>query len=596
MTVNNPCLMILKKITFILFLFDFVLASTKKRLKTTHKNKNTISNSSETTAAIESSGYIDIPNITSKSNTSLEPFRSVDDIVFDEFLTDLENSTSIVNQETTIAIPDNLEFPEDFFVSTSYTWDVEAESEWTLTSGEYRQYIATLVYDSAARILNISNLDLFDGRFAFDRIWPGTTQSYVPNQLFFGFQSFALKLLFTKRQNMQLEILCKAQLIDLTRPIYEHAKNLYHSFISIAVSDQSIPVENAAVVIKYSSKFMANWPNSDGFLPLDFAIKRNRLDIVRKLVYIGADINKSQLKNWPTPFMIAVKLKNQVIVIYFLDSGKVDPNVILPDGTNVIVLFACYLPENFTYFFKKISEKLSEETFNLILNNLYDTNNSIYNILIAAVLKGNHQKFFQSIFFLTRKVVEMDDIFLLNSLQINGIPLKDLVFEAGFKLIHFAAANGNIRITRFLLGKGAFIDSVTDMLYTPMQLAYTNKHTLLVRELIALGAAFGLCDILQIAVINNEVEIFETLISYSNSLNHIIFTNGYKLITWCIAQDRPKILQLLVNSKKVDVNVADQNGKTIFNFKLPESASLELTSTVSQIIQQSIQNNNNKKK
>ena len=580
----------MKKLLILLVLFDFVLASAVQRKRKSTEISEFSSSASISSINIVKPSPVGVDEVSSSvaGRISVEPCEKA------EFLVEvLETETEI--SLFTLAIPDNFEFPEDYFGTFSeVVWDRTIENEWTLSTREFKQFLATAVNISVSDILD--HINLFEGQFAFDRNWPGltdTTANTTTTRLSLGFQAFAFKLLLSEGQSVQFEKLCKADLFDMTRPIYEHSNGIFYSFLSFSLKNGQVPNENLLLIIKYSSKKLLNWPSSDGILPLNMAIRWNRLDLVQKLVEAGADINMVLSNIFLTPFMVAIKLNFNEIVDYLINTGKVNPNIILKDFTNVLVLFAKHFPLKFHEFFCKIVQNLSVETFFQIILNLFDSKNKkIYELIVVSVLKGDFQQFWHPIFSLAYKSAQTGEIGFLVLLEYLGISLKNLRDSEGFKLIHLAAKAGNIEICRFLIEKGTPVDSSTNDRFTPIQIAYQNNHKLLVKELIAFGAFDGLANVLQSAITDNEIEILKTYLNWIANLNYFNLPNGgFNLITWSIAQDRPNILQLLHFSMKIDFRIPDAKGRTVFNFVGPLNSSFALAFVIQFIIQKYTQIN-----
>ena len=82
-----------------------------------------------------------------------------------------------------------------------------------------------------------------------------------------------------------------------------------------------------------------NYVYDQGLTPLNMAVMSNNMDICRLLVAYGADVNKAT-PNLPAPLILAIGLRNEELIKFFIDSGADVSQKYEIEGKTVIPLNA----------------------------------------------------------------------------------------------------------------------------------------------------------------------------------------------------------------------------------------------------------------
>lgn len=467
--------------------------------------------------------------------------------------------------------------------SAADIWDFKEESGLSLSDIEFRLYRLVSRGKGMMKFLQVPESVLENSKFKFDYNWPHLPQEpRLPSRLFRIFHIFALKIILTPASKPDIFFdLAKQQIIDLTRPIYDSEKQIYRSFLSLGIKHHVVVGKTKInLLIDLAPKEMFNHPDSEGILPLTEAIQQNQLLIVKKLIEKGADVNKRINEASKTPFMIAIELARLGIVEFLLDGRLVDPNIILPDGTSVLGLMAAHLPNHrFNHYFRKLvahgHNSLNNEVFEVILLQFYASGNIIYKELVSQIMKG-HLPLYSSIIGLAYSAVYAGDLGLMEFLHSLNVSLN-VARPPGMLLVHTAASLGHERIVSFIAETGVNINCINSEGLTAIQLAFNANHSAIVCYLIKIGASDGLSDIIQRAISSDKRQIISAFLEKEDlDLSLFIFENRYNPVTWAIDEDRPQILEMMLESGRLNMHTPDLEGRTVFNINLYSPVSEEV--------------------
>nr|XP_042907959.1 uncharacterized protein LOC107440000 [Parasteatoda tepidariorum] len=120
--------------------------------------------------------------------------------------------------------------------------------------------------------------------------------------------------------------------------------------------------------------------------------------------------------------------------------------------------------------------------------------------------------------------VNVVELFLENMEDINLIRNPE-----GFNLLHFSAEMGHLDMTFYLLQKGAYVNSASDRLLSPLHLSSYAGHTEIVKTLLSKGANVNAKDSfnytpLHFAAVNGHASTAEVLIAYGAD----IYSSGHE--------------------------------------------------------------------
>ena len=404
-------------------------------------------------------------------------------------------------------------------------WDVNAEEEGTLSlsssSFEFPEF-NTITSDKDKSLS--SNV-----KFSFDLNWPESDQSPqskskskskspVPVKLPPDFRAFTFKCLTSPGNLESLKTLLTAGLVDLKRPIYDVERDILFSFLLAAVEWQGVEDDKRLLFISHSPKLLLNEPSSVGTLPLTAAIRCDRLDLVSKLVEAGADVNLvfQEYGTISTPFMTAIQSKRNNIVAFLLSTDKVDPNLVLPDGSNALTLLVTYQPTEISKWFPKLVDgqrKMTGEFFFCVLHPFFITKNFMLKNIIDSVVREQLNWLLTPVTAMAYIATRENDLNMLRFLNDIGSKFNSYRSKQGFGLIHVAAWEGFTEIVEFLIQTGADVNLLVgnDAKTSAIQLAFSGGHFDLVCKLIRLGATAGLPGVIQAAITTDNRQIISAL-------------------------------------------------------------------------------------
>ncbi len=430
-------------------------------------------------------------------------------------LTKDTNGSFIMDNNHIICDFDSTIFKDFGDLRDDFVWNPKAEAEWTRSDLEIRQYLS-IKSDEGANYTAQHLSDFDNSRFRFESYWPHLPQTPPTSKLSRFFHECALRWFLAPGHLEQFRRLCRCQLIDLTFPIYDALKGVHLSFLSLAVA-ANVFLDEARFdeLLEYLPKSMLDHPDSEGILPLTMAICGNRLDLVKKLVEAGADINKI-IPNTLTPVMEAVAHNLWDIVDYFISTGKLDPNIVLNQVMSVLVVYCTHTPAfDLSHFHKIVNgpQKLNPYVLTNALIHLYFNRIPIYRDAITALITGNNPNSrFVEVYFAFLATSECD-FGLFKFLEMLNVPLFKLTLN-GMTIIHAASELGLLDAIKFLVQDlGANINELTqdDHRLSVIQLAYNYNHFALVCELIKLGATAGIDDVVKRAIVSNNQQLIISL-------------------------------------------------------------------------------------
>lgn len=320
--------------------------------------------------------------------------------------------------------------------------------------------------------------------------------------------------------------------------------------------------------------FLNQEPNKASIECLIEAIYANNLNSVRS---IAGHVDLNSFANGPrTPFMLALQNRNPEIVDALLITGNVDPNIFADDGCNIVSLAAFHLGFDFVEKIINGPIKLSTSSAFMILSNLKKNSGPIFRQMITAMANTHELNLQKILIFVAKQAVIHNDLDLARFMYSVGIPLNTNYRAVYF--IHLAAFYGHVEMVNLLIECGTPIDILTlRSQISPLMVAYDNKKYDLVVELIEKGASYDLVDCIYDAVLNNNIPIIQAFLSkYLNLANQFTFENGLNLVTLAISEDKPDLLQFLLNSENINSLTKDSLGNNIYNMSINESASEEL--------------------
>lgn len=310
------------------------------------------------------------------------------------------------------------------------------------------------------------------------------------------------------------------------------------------------------------------------FESLIAAIRSGDINSLRSLVGSNA-FNLNSLEKAPlSPFMIALQTGKPEVVDFLLGTGKIDPNVISVDGVDVLTLAAESLGMEFVAKIINGEQKLTSRAAFTILTKLKRQANDRHLFPIIDVMANSDQfNLKNALFVFAFDAVCENRIDLVRLLHSRGIPMISQL--RGLYFIHNAAVRGYTEMVNLLLEFGTPVDILTEGLnhLSAMQVSFFSFNYDVTAELIRKGAAYGLTDCISAAILHNNIQIVDALLSTYSNLTHFFLEDGFNLITFAIAADKPQILQMILDSGKVSLTAADQFGRSIYNMELNENAS-----------------------
>jgi len=225
-----------------------------------------------------------------------------------------------------------------------------------------------------------------------------------------------------------------------------------------------------------------NLPDARGRTPAYWAVARSSTALLKVLVEIGADVNLATEDGW-TPLRAAIESDRAEPAVALLEAGA-DPNLI--DTQGVGPLHAAI-------------RRNDVEMTKLLLARGADPNLTALGGPAPALLAGDRAM----LELLLRKGAKVD---------VGG-------GEKDYRMIHTAAAKGDLERLRFLLSKGADVNARNKTGDAPLHLASFNGHVEAVRFLLDNGADFSLVNNktatpIQIADFGKQPEVVKLLEQY----------------------------------------------------------------------------------
>jgi ankyrin repeat protein len=502
------------------------------------------------------------------------------------------NSFDLLNEEEELDIAPVDVLDEGKIVmspSDNFAWECDREAEWSLSDLEFRQFLFCL---GSANPIFIKFIDspvsgnveqVINNRcFKFNMTWPNSDRTNVPNnEMACKFFSLAFKMLAIAKY-ASFEVFIRARLVELERPIYDCKSGRYFGLLGIAIDNfPKVGIDKIDLLLKYSPEYMMNVPNSVGLLPLHAAVMKNNLDLVKRVVEAGADCNLSPNNRIFTPFMTAVTSQHKEIVEFFLQRNLVDPNIVLEDGTNALMLLATNFDDaHVLKLLQGSAIKLNCAVCYNILKQILNQSEDMYTVFtrVLSLIVDNRLKFlYPSILYLARLAVVKNNLKFVRFLHAAKVPLNVSpgVAEAfpGDRLIHFAASSGLTEMVNLLIDLGSDIDSLNRDGFSPLSIAFATGYVELVCSLITRGAKVYLESCIDSAIYSGNLQIIAALLSTYKDLDNFYLPGGFNLITRTIHFDRAVLLDFILKSDCVNVFSPDLEGRTIFNTKTSNTIS-----------------------
>jgi ankyrin repeat protein len=475
------------------------------------------------------------------------------------------------------------------------SWDIEFEGQWCLRAVEFRQLLAVSYFSPFLPFVNIPASSeekgkAFQGIFLVDLNWPEMeSTAFHPSVMSNRFQLFALIALTKNNRSKVFRSLLAADVIDLERPIFNKSTGVYKSFLSHAIDLENPNMEKIELLLQNMPQHMINKPDSNGTTPLELAIMKNDLDLVKKLVEAGADPNISTdpAKSKYTPFMLAIHDKNCKMIELLIETGKVDFTVSLQDNVSVLSLAAINLN---SYLIQKLliatahSSNFKASEIGKVLHHLLKNSRPIFQVLVTEILKTKLSKLVSITLCLTMVSLFCNDIATIQYLKTLNVPMNTILTSeeyTRYRFIHVAAERGQIEMVKFFISLGISPFVLTGANKTVLSVAYMAKQYLVVEELLKLVNAHpGLFDCLEHAFSVEDIQMIDLLLGSSLDLDKLTFPSGHNLITKAIAMNKSLVLQRLINSGKLNLYQPDQLGQTIHTISIPHDASDHIKSLV----------------
>ena len=391
-------------------------------------------------------------------------------------------------------------------------WDFETERNLSLDPFEFRLLLASIQSPLFFHLIHNAFLpESIWARLNLGLNWPDLPPfEPEPSLKFCRYQFIAIGFISSNSSYTELfKKFVEMSLADFERPIYDNELNIYRSFLSFAIENSEVCPDKIKIIISHSSPYILNKVNSFGVSPLDVALKRNDLGLVKALVESGADMNMITGTCQKTPFMRAFIAKNIPIVEYLLRTGLVNPNIITNAGLDIFTISAIFfnidqLKNILNYF--QISPNI---LFQILYNNYKRRKPHIFKNLVISVVSMNIHRLNSVVCSMIKVLIRCNDLEMITFMHAINIPITR-IFTSGFKLIHYAALFGQIKIVRFFLEIGEDVNVLTPNGSSAFKIAFLSNHTELVAELIRNGSSLD-TECIQLALSTNNLSIIEAL-------------------------------------------------------------------------------------
>ena len=369
-------------------------------------------------------------------------------------------------------------------------------------------------------------------------------------------------------------------LIDLSRPVLENSSQIMRSFLSFALErDEMIEMDKIEIIVSLMTPEMINRPNSLGITPLEVAIRRGNLELVRKLVEFGADMNATREAHGKTPFIKAVISKQIEIVDYLFGTGKANVNLVFKEDKSIAINIITFTLESkyIEIMFKSCS--IDSNFFFKYMRSLKRHGNAlIYKFILQNAKSFGSQNIQFILLSLARNAVLEGDFELLKLMHSVGISM-DFIYPSvkypKLKIIHYVAINGNVEMFNFLIDTvGLDINDPAENGLIPLTFAWNDDKIDLVKEIIKKGSRLDLnVNHIEFAIKCNNIQIIDAILSSPVEIDKLILQGGQNLVTIAVILDRPEILSKLIDSGRFDLMRPDALGQIIFTMRLPETTS-----------------------
>ncbi|MCC6694724.1 MAG: ankyrin repeat domain-containing protein [Candidatus Hydrogenedentes bacterium] len=179
----------------------------------------------------------------------------------------------------------------------------------------------------------------------------------------------------------------------------------------------------------------------------DFAIRFGTPAIVKQLIDRGADVNRRDADNDPTPFLEAVARGNREVIEMLIEAGA---DIYASAGDQTAVSIA--------------AGNRNEEIFDLVLNAGCPLGPALNN----AVFTQNEA--------------------IVKKLLKHGVNVNERNEQFGYTPLLTAAEGGNVAIVKMLIKAGSNLESRDEMGQTPLWAAVSSGHTAIAKVLLDAGA------------------------------------------------------------------------------------------------------------
>ncbi|GBN06654.1 Ankyrin-1 [Araneus ventricosus] len=335
---------------------------------------------------------------------------------------------------------------------------------------------------------------------------------------------------------------------DTVRSLLKNQANIYIKDETGITALQLIIREGMADIL-VDEKVPVNFADYDNYSPLQLGAAKGDLLFVKYCVQNGCDTSVRSKKTDLSALDVAVVNGHEEVVQYLIECGA-DVNAVSRDGTTALKL--------------AVQENRKNVVNMLINNNAEISTEKEREFLLSAVTSG-HEDMVE--YFLTRnpengdpgtKCLEfpLHTAVLLGHLNIvkrllelqtrKDINARNEVFSTPLEI---ASRKGYCEIARLLLSNGADPNFSDD--FPPLHFAVEMGDSEMVKILIKAGANSTLqmagCSAIELAVINKNLDIMETLLELSKIYINYKGRNGHTLLHHAAVSGSIQIVKSLVD-------------------------------------------------
>ena len=278
-----------------------------------------------------------------------------------------------------------------------------------------------------------------------------------------------------------------------------------------------------------------------------------------------------------SPFLHAVKSKDRPMVDFLVSTGKVDPNA--KSSPFYYVLSSVIEDFEDAKLVKSILDsseiKIDVNPAFRIMEKLILYESPLFTPVMDAMIAGGKKDIVAVFIVMAKDAVCNNNTKLVRLFAAHNVPLH-LKYKSGIYFLHFAAIRNHLEMVDLLLELGAPIDCLCgNENFSALEVAYYGGKYALASHLISKGAIAGLEKVVMHAIDNHIVDVFHAFACNRRDFSSFILPNGYNVITYCIAMDRPDFLSSCLHriDYSADLYIPDRENRTIYTMELPANAS-----------------------